>query len=382
MVNRKDPYFNISASHSEELERAERRRVEWPDLQVDGEPDGVFYGGRRVDFSGLNGLSYREKFDQQEFSLHLYVGEASQRSTRRPIKIEAYDDVDEDRQLIGIPMETQQWQYVTPPVTNPATGAQDYSGSTFSLANDISRHSFERDPSRNCGKFTLEIRDGVFVLIVKIHLRTTETAPAGGGLDVVFDYIKRRVERFWNSGIYGFNQWIYHREGCERGTNCDCSIVRTSSREYINAGCCKIPFKVVVEQGDSSDDLTNVVNLHYLNPTQTQEALDNEAGLNFWGPSVSVVVCTTDLYYPENRINTYAHEFGHMLGFPDQYPNGVVQRGAMSASGPVSGADWPIDDDSIMGMRQGEAKLIHAGASWFNDWINDNLDEEFDLIED
>jgi hypothetical protein len=71
-----------------------------------------------------------------------------------------------------------------------------------------------------------------------------------------------------------------------------------------------------------------------------------------------------------------------MLGFPDQYPNsGCVQRGAMSAAGPVPGVDWPIDDDSIMGMLQGEAKIIHPEASWFNDWINDKLDEEFDIIE-
>lgn len=53
----------------------------------------------------------------------------------------------------------------------------------------------------------------------------------------------------------------------------------------------------------------------------------------------------------------------------------------MSAAGPVPGVDWPIDDDSIMGMLQGEAKIIHPEASWFNDWINDKLDEEFDIIE-
>ena len=94
-----------------------------------------------------------------------------------------------------------------------------------------------------------------------------------------------------------------------------------------------------------------------------------------------VDVDTKNLFYPEDRVNTYAHEVGHMLGFPDQYPKGVIAKGAMSAAGPVAGAAWPIDDSSVMGMDQAIAKKIHAEAEWFDNWINDKLEEAVDLID-
>ena len=255
------------------------------------------------------------------------MGEASRRSTRRPIKIEAYSDVDEERQLIGFPMDIEKWQYIDMPTVDLTTGAEDYSGCTFSRTGAYPEGTF-RNPACNCGKFIIEFKDGVLVLTVKIHLRTTETAAAGEGLDTVFAYIKRRAERFWNSRVRGFNNWIFHRQDCERAVDCDCSIVRNSRGNYINAGCCKIPFKVVVEQGDQSDDLTNVINLRYLNPTQRQEAADNETGTNFWGAAgLAVGVCTTDFYYPRTGSIHTPMNSGTCSDFPTSIQMVVVFKG-------------------------------------------------------
>ena len=355
--------FDFAGVFTEKITKEETKTIKWPDQEKD---DGTFYGGRKRDFKGLDKLSYKEKFEHQEFEVDLYQGKHKKRSASAPLKIEAYPEKGPEQKIVGIPMPVQMWEEL--PVYEPTTGNFLFSiyNSTY---DDPTGRAYE-DPDMNCGKFTREFKDGVVIITVKIALNSTV---AGKSTEKAFNLIKKRVEEFWNSEASGFNQWIYHRKECAREEKCNCSVIRNAKREYINAGCCKIPFQIKIEKGSDSDRNTNLINIHFLSPSQIDEATRNRLGLNEWGPDVwssDLGPNTKLLWYPENRVHTYAHEVGHMMGFPDQYATGVVATGSMNALGPVSGAAWPIDESSIMGGGQTTAKKIHMSAQWFNDWVN------------
>jgi hypothetical protein len=354
---------NFTSLHVAKLEKEETSAVDWPDLQKKGGADGTFYGGRIIDFAGLDKLSYRDKFSHQEFGLELWQGKRKKKSAGPALKIDPYSDLCSPNQNVGIPMNVEVWDEVGPATINPATGAvmQNYA---FQTAHDSSAY---KDPRMNCGRYDIEVKDGVVVITVRIQLVSQD--PRRPNTDRAFDYIKKRAEAFWNSDSSGFNQWNYHRKQCKRSDDCQCRPVQNAKGEYVTTGCCKVPFRVVIEKGGSSD---HVVQLHFLTPSQALEAFDNELGIG-WGAS-GTRANTGKFYYPENRVNTYAHEVGHMMGFPDQYSTGVVAMGAMGPAGPVAGSSWPIDPSSIMGSSQNKAMDIHLKAKWFNDWVNANVD--------
>lgn len=369
---------SLTASGFQEL-TSTKTKMKWPDQEVE---DGHgYYGGRQVDFKGLNKKSYSDKFVQQNFSLTIQHEDQSVDSSKTEI-IEELPTAKTPNHVVGIPMETEKW--IPPPTkVNPFTGA------VIKLAWSKSSSwpsNFWAEPAQrkhNAGRFDIEHKDGVTIITVKIKLQSTVS---GKNTKIAFKYIKKIVEAFWNSEAQGFNQWIYHRTGCERKEKCNCSIVKNRKGEYITSGCCKVPFKVVIEEGGASD---NIVYLHYLSPGQRRQARANIRASsggkqlprnhpNYWGariPSTAQHVNSYNLYYPENRAGTYAHEVGHMLGFPDQYTTGAIAKGAMDISGRVSGATWPIDESSVMGSSQNKAMKYHLEAQWFNDWINSKVDK-------
>jgi hypothetical protein len=367
LIVRSDPE-NFTSLHVQKLDQTDYSGIDWPDLQKKNAADGTFYGGRIIDFQGLDKLSYREKMAKQQFGLELWQGKRKKKSAGAALKIDAYPDHFSPNQVVGIPMNTEMWDEVAPNTINPMTGTVS-PNTTYSSGKAWDKSGWTKQ-SKNCGRFDIEVKDGVVVITVRIQLVSSD--PARPNTDHAFDYMKKRMEAFWNSDSTGYNQWNYHRKDCKRGDDCQCKPVKNAQGDYVTTGCCKVPFRLVVEKGGSGD---HVVQLVFLSPSQALEAFDNELGLNRWG-ATGTRAHTGMFYYPENRVNTYAHEVGHMMGFPDQYECGVVAMGAMTPAGPAPAAasGWPIDPDSIMGASQGKAQKRHIEAKWLSDWVNANVD--------
>lgn len=367
---------SLTASGVQELKQT-KTKMKWPDQLEPDEKD--YYGGRQVDFKGLNKKKYDDKFVQQNFTLTITSMDETVEAENTEI-IEELPTARTPNHVVGIPMTTEKWARPQSRI-NPFTGAVIFLG----WAKRASWSStFWKEPAQrvhNAGRFDIEHKNGAIIITVKIRL---SSSIPGKSTNKAFKYIKKRVEEFWNSEAQGFNKWIYHRTGCTRGDKCNCSIVKNRKGEYTTSGCCKLPFKVIIEEGGLSD---NRVNLHYLNIGQRRQARANMRATsggkqlprkdpNYWGATgLTQSVNSYNLYYPENRAGTYAHEVGHMLGFPDQYLTGAVAKGSMSVSGPVKGAAaWPIEEASVMGGSQNKAMKYHLEATWFNDWINSNVD--------
>ncbi len=342
---------DLAASHAETLTKAEDKKIRWPDL---ADEDGTFYGGRKPDFRGLNKKPYQDKFAQQAFTLELHVDGIKKKSTSGHLKINGYPDVADDHKSIGIPMATERWkeeQSRDPwgPVTVMIKEWSDPTGTAY-----LNRPHGKT----NCGDFHLSVKDGVVDIKVKIELK-------GAGLlkPLVFRSIKKRAEAFWN-GPRGYRQWVYHRKDCRRKDDCDCAVVSNAKYVYSTAGCCKVPVRLTVEHGAD-----NVVNVHFL-------SLKQMIDLKKHGVVEGLRVNTLNFYYPEDYPNTFAHEVGHMMGFPDQYLCGVIAAGALGEVGqPLAGGAFPIDEESIMGQRMIRATEVHINAKWLVDWINANVDE-------
>jgi hypothetical protein len=342
---------NLTASFAETLSKAEDKKIRWPDLP---DKSGAFYGGRKPDFKGLDKKSYKDKFTEQEFMLELFVEGVKKKSTAGHLKINGYADVGDDHKSIGIPMATQMW---TSQATVGPTGAVTPGVMSWS---DPTGTSWQNNPSgkSNCGDFHLSVKDGVVGIKVKIEL-----LGAGIRKGLVFRSVKKLAEAFWN-GPSGYRQWVYHRKNCRRKDDCDCAVVSNSKYVYSRTGCCKVPVRLTVEQGAD-----NKVNVHFLPLAQRFQLLTK-------GVVPGLRANTLNFYYPENNPHTFAHEVGHMMGFPDQYWYGIVAAGSMGTNGaPTGGSAFPIDPNSIMGQSMSQATTVHINAKWIFDWINANVDD-------
>ena len=82
--------FDFAGVFTEKITKEETKKIKWPDQEIEEQADD-FYGGRKVDFKGLDKLSYKEKFDHQEFEISLYQGSHRKRSAKAPLKIEPYN---------------------------------------------------------------------------------------------------------------------------------------------------------------------------------------------------------------------------------------------------------------------------------------------------
>lgn len=330
---------SVSADGFQEI-TATTTDMKWPDLEVKNGPG--YFGGRQVDFKGLSKKSYKDKFALQNFTISAHHAD----QTVEASNTEVIDELPAKKDTISLGTSawpgapTEQWSF------NSSTNA-------WSVDPTSAGYVYQ-------DKFDMELKDGVVVITVRV------TFTKGKGSGTVFNYFKKKVEDFWNSKSSGLNQWVYHRKGCKRGDDCSCSVDSS-------AGCCKVPFKVVIEYGGTN---ANQINIHYLNPLQAVDAVFGKGATN-----LAVAVDTGNVYYPEDSPNTYAHEVGHMMGFPDQYVQGVhnvgnvgvTGAGAMASTGPVGPVPagvFAVDADSIMGANQGRVQRVHAAAAWFHKFIN------------
>jgi hypothetical protein len=336
---RREKDGNLTAFSSETLQKAEDKKIKWPDLQ--NPKSSEFFGGRQADFKGLNKKSYQDKFKIQTFALSLQVSGKSAKSSKG-LKINGYPDVGRDHKQIGLPMATEVWE--TNNVGVRVIKSSDPTGNAYKTL--------------NCGNFHLEVKDGVVHITIKLSLHSKRKLWSKA---LVFRTIKKTVERYWN-GSSGFKQWTWHRADCKRGNDCHCKLVLDAKGSYTQAGCCKVPVRVNLEQGAD-----NPVEIQFLSRAQKRELKKN-------GFVAGLTADTGHLWYPEDVRNTFAHEIGHMMGFPDQYWSGVTAAGAVVAGLPVPGAAWPVDDDSIMGQNMNSAKEIHFKATWFAQWVAAKVD--------
>ena len=321
----RDEQTDLAARHVYVLKKAAWMNIDWPDLQEEGKPEGNFCGGRQVDYRGLEKKSYKERMAAQTFSLKIFVTSKSKQSDNT-IKIEGYADKREGPISEGWVCNVELFKEVRR--FNPFNN-RPYTDVVVSPLQDYMKKG--RGQIANIGKYHLDFKDGVLNIIIKLKL----VAEGGGSLPAkVFKDIKSGVENFWN-GSAGYRKWVFHRQGCQRKARCNCPVGMNEKKQFFAAGCCKVPVSVHVEEGG-----------------------DNEVKVSLLGPNGS---CTTRFYHPPLHPNSYAHEIGHMMGFPDQYKQGHTQAGAW-ASGFTG--DFPIDDDSIMGSSKSMAKEAH-----FKKWM-------------
>jgi len=88
--------------------------------------------------------------------------------------------------------------------------------------------------------------------------------------------------------------------------------------------------------------------------------------------SEGAVADTVNFPFPEPYPDTYAHEAGHFLGFPDQYSSGHTATDL---------AAWPINDQSVMGAATGAQKdAQEPHLRHFLRFIPNLLGEKFELM--
>jgi hypothetical protein len=289
--------------------------------------------------------------EAQKFELRIFVDDKHAESDDA-LWMEGYADAQESftgANRVGIPLAVTKWFQRTVIQANGSRTVQPASASFAAGDSTI----------RNVGTYHIELKDGVVTITVKVKLE-----PAPGSTKPippkVFKDIKTRVESFWN-GSSGYAQWVYHRQGCQRGKACRCSVIESQGKVSV-AGCCKFPLRVKLEQGAD-----NPVRIEFLSLWQRFKV-----GI---GKSSGATASTTRFPYPEDVANTYAHEIGHMMGYPDQYKTGHVDSAAVDATGTPTGAgDFPIDNVSIMGGGMNRAKDEHINAAWIKDWVSGKTD--------
>lgn len=350
MVKRKDGH--LTASHSEVLQQAQKTKVVWPDLD-DG--NGKHFGARQADHCGLEKKAYHAKFGDQTFDLELHIG-GDKKKGSQGLRINDYPDVGKQHQQVGIPMATEMWE--EQPIIN-AAGAT-IGQQRVQTWSDPTGTYWQQTPGMNCGNFHIELKDGVVVITVKLSLTSKSKIFIKGR---VFKKIKKACEEFWGRSAMGFAQWSWHRNDCKRKKDCNCALVMNGKGQYVQHGCCKVPMQVVIEEGAD-----NPVEVHMLSLKQRFQVLVK-------GYATGTRADTGNFWYPENNPHTFAHEIGHMMGYPDQYWYGVVAAGSLDAAGqPIQGASWPIDDQSIMGQNMTTGQKLHFDTSWFNSWVQSNVD--------
>jgi hypothetical protein len=349
VIRQKDK--NLTAFDTEKLSKKERKKIKWPD-QLDAKTL-EFIGGRQADFTGLNKESYQKKFDAQIFDLELFVdGKKESSAAGRGLKITGYPDAGPDTKAIGIPMPIENWAEVT---------------NAAGVTKRVRQWAASGAGSTNCGHFDIQVKDGVVQVTIKLDLWSTSKLFIKG---LAFSAIKEGAEEFWN-GPDGFSQWTWHRTACKRGDACGCELATDSKGRYVQAGCCKVPVRVNIEEGSACK-----VEVTYLTLGQLWEK---------WKTNVvtdpSVRDNSAHLWYPESSPHTYAHEVGHMMGFPDQYWYGHIATGALYPPGhpskgqPNPASGWPIEDDCIMGQNMSRAWKVHFAPTWFRQWVKAHVED-------
>lgn len=332
----------LTASSIVELKQT-KTTLKWPDQE---ESPDVYFGGCKVDWKGLDKENFKTKFKCQKFEVQIQSGKKSKNSGKR-FDIKPYANKGPQQKTVGFPIDIR---------------VATHSPAQFDAVGNLISTVYPKGTSwtqNNVGHFWIQFKDGEIIITVKVQLNSTN--PSKPITSAVWNHFKKKAESFWNDRGHGFRQWVFHRTGCVRKDDCNCKVLYRGKgqkgEELIRGGCCKFPVRVVVEQGGD-----NPVNISFL----TQSEIETFAVHNIQVPaSHGYDFSTMEMTYPEDSLNSYAHEVGHMMGLPDEYP--AEQGGTVDAHQ----TDFPVTNDSIMGTAMQRAYKRHLShADLFVDFAN------------
>jgi hypothetical protein len=214
------------------------------------------------------------------------------------------------------------------------------------------------DPSRfiiwDAG-FYAEIKAGQFIVTRKISWRDGTKNPVPGARPSASAEraLKRECENIWSK------KWKIHREGCQRGDKCNCAA---------SNGCCTFVITVVCEFAAGFDPVgwnsgPNSPSgwAPYLDANGTPMVAPKGPGwvwMHHYFPNPDHQKWWYSHEWWDGRQNlgnptvVAAHEFGHLLGLHDEYPNGANLFD-------------PINKIPVPGLTNVRPSIMHSGTQTF-----------------
>ena len=292
--------------------------VKWPDLENGAD----YFGGAKAYLDDLPG-AWLSKWNTQDYDFDVIV-ETTQ-TCSGPVQVEREPDKGVTTVSPQIPIVLYARNRGGLHLFLPAAVPKAISPKPRHIISDM-------------GRFDLEFKNGEVVMTVAIELFPQSPKLPGN----LFQIFKDTVEAFWN-GPNGFRNSALHRVACVRKDACDCLIAYDATNNLTSGGCCKHPVRLEIEQGYRHAQAFNVHKEGFIGRTM--------GGAYAMGPGNG----PGRISYPDSQ-NTWAHEVGHCIGFPDQYLGGHLWDAHPAGK-------FPLKRNSIMGAFQTKADkdfLEHA----------------------